>query len=134
MVLKLLLLYSNNNFSNNFMIESNQTFKVGRKKIDASKLQMGIGKRIHGIKPQITIFHKFRGRWHFYLSGSYLLRLQSEDMLYIREKSGFFLIRKKAKIKLSDENLTLRINDVETNRSNLKIGNFFFSFGVCFKL
>jgi hypothetical protein len=135
LILKLSLLASYNNFARNFSIYQNNTsFEFDNKTIGAEKLQFSIGIKTIGAKPKLNLEYNLGRTWWLCLSADYLIPFYSEERLFMKEKSGFFLTRKKGSIALSDNSLNVTYNGEPTTKSHLTFDNYTISLGFMVKL
>jgi len=134
LILKLSLLASNNNFARNFSTYPNNIdFEFGNKSIDAENLKFSIGFKTIGLKPKISLEYNLRRILWLTISADYYIPFYSKEKLFLKEKSGFFLTRKKANIGLSDNSLDISYNGMATERSHLNFDNYTISLGFMVK-
>lgn len=130
-VLRISLLYSHNNLSKNFpLYENNSTFYFNNTKIDAEKLQFGTGNKITGFKPEICLEFNPKKQLWITTAFEYLYPVSSSDRLFLKEKSGFFLTRKKESIHLSDESIRFNIADQQNLTNPVKLSSYSFNIGL----
>jgi hypothetical protein len=132
--LNLVLLFSYNTFAGNFSNYNNTTdFEFAGKKIDADKLQFGIGYNTFDLTPQVSLEFKLKRRLYLQITSGYHIPLYSKEKLFLKEKSGFFLTRKKGDISLSDNSLNVTYNGEPTTKSHLTFDNYTISLGFMIK-
>jgi hypothetical protein len=103
---------------------------IGNKDLNASKLEVFIGKRNTGIRPDLSITRKTGRFFELFINGSYLIAIDSKDIIKLREASGFFLCRKKAVIPTDNSNVHLTIDNIPQKESNLVVKPFQIIFGI----
>ena len=135
LLLETSLLYSQNNIAQNFSIINNEVddFLLDNKTIDAQKIQFGIGGKTFGIQPKLALQYKIGKLVWINTSIGYYCGVKSSDKLFLQEKSGFFLTRKKANIDLTDNTLQITLNGKQTTSSSLKSNYYNVSIGIMFK-
>lgn len=132
LILQAMLLYSNLNIAKKFSTTDNTTddFKFAGKNIDAEKFQLALGVNINAIKPTLKLNYNVTKRLYIHGAFSYLLPIKTVDKVYLKEKSGFFLKRKKANIQLNDQSIEVSYNDKLIKNSNLTFDNYLLSIGI----
>ncbi len=88
---------------------------------NTNKVDVFIGKRLSGIKPQFSIIYKLGKFIGLTLSASSLIECKSSDRVYFKEASGFFLTRKSQSLTTNDSHLQLSIDNISKTSSNLLI-------------
>jgi hypothetical protein len=128
------LLISYNSYARNFSIyENNAEFEFGNKNIDAEKLQFRIGNNTLGIKSRIAFEYQLKRRLYLITSANYYFPLYAVDKLYLEEKSGFFLTRKKANLSLTNDKLDIQFNNEKTKKSHIIFNNYSIDLGIMLK-
>ncbi len=126
---------SYNKFGRTFSTIDNETnFDFAGKKISANRLQASIGYETFGLKPGISIEYPLKRRLFLRLSGNYYLPLHTKEKLFLKEKAGFFLTRKKAGLPLSDDGIEVAFNGEPTNKSHFSVSNYSFGIGLIMRL
>ncbi|WP_461640591.1 carboxypeptidase-like regulatory domain-containing protein [Labilibaculum euxinus] len=77
---------------------SESTFKAGGKKFRADKIALYVGKKKQGVSFDFGLRTKLCKFYSLFVSTGYQLDFSERDRLFIQEKSGFFLTRKKTDI------------------------------------
>ncbi|WP_372640848.1 carboxypeptidase-like regulatory domain-containing protein [Ancylomarina sp.] len=111
-----------------FKSESN--FKAGGKKFNADKIALYVGKKKQGVSFDLGLRTKLKKFYSLFVMGGYQFNLQEQDRLFIQEKSGFFLTRKKANISLKDSSIEYFENGVQTSTTNFDTNKFHFKVGI----
>lgn len=115
--------YSNTNYK----LKLGNAEKIGNelsiknKRFDTDKVDVFLGKRLSGIKPELSIKYKLGKFTSLSFSASSLIEFDSNDRVYFKESSGFFLTRKTQSIPTNDNHLQLSIDNVTKTESNLSI-------------
>lgn len=94
---------------------------VKSKRFEVNRIDLFLGKRLSGIKPELSIKYKLGKFRSLSLSASSLIEFCGSDRLYFKESSGFFLTKKTQSIPANDNHLQLSIDNETKNESNLSI-------------
>ncbi|WP_320017725.1 carboxypeptidase-like regulatory domain-containing protein [Labilibaculum manganireducens] len=113
---------------------SESTFKVGGKKFRADKIALYVGKKKQGISFDFGLRTKLRKFYSLFVSAGYQLDLSERDRLFIQEKSGFFLTRKKTDISLKDSAIQYFEDGVQTSKTSFDTDDFYLKAGIRFAL
>ncbi|PKQ61058.1 hypothetical protein BZG02_17350 [Labilibaculum filiforme] len=116
----------------NFSSES--TFKAGGKKFRADKIALYVGKEKQGVSFDFGMRTKFRKFYSLFVSAGYQLDLSERDRLFIQEKSGFFLTRKKTDISLKNSAIQYFEDGVQTSKTSFDTDDFYLKAGIRFSL
>lgn len=111
-----------------FKSESN--FKVGGKKFKSDKIALYVGQKKQGFSFDLGLRTKLKKFYSLFLTGGYRFNLQEQDRLFIKEKSDFFLSRKKADISLKNSSIEYFENGVETSNTSFDTDNFNLKVGI----
>lgn len=131
---ELSLKYSFGKVARNFSDYSNNTtFEIGNKTMDAETLRFGVGYNTNGLSPQLGFTYQLKNKLCFYASAGYYLPLDTNQKLYVAEKTGFFLTREKSSIKLSDSSLQVTYNGSPTTTSHISSENYTAKIGIIIK-
>ena len=132
--LNLSLLFSYDNFYRNFSIyQNNVEFEFANKTFDAEKLSFEIGFKELALKPKLSLEYNVKRRLYLHLAAAYFLPFSISERLYLKEKSGFFLIRKSASLPLTDNSISVRFNGEPTTKSHINFDNYSFDLGLMLK-
>ncbi|MBL4559555.1 MAG: hypothetical protein JKX79_01085 [Labilibaculum sp.] len=113
---------------------SKSTFKAGGKKFKADKIALYVGKKKQGVSFDFGLRTKLYKFYSLFVSGGYQLDLCERDRLFIREKSGFFLTRKKIDISLKNSAIQYFENGVQTSKNSFDTDDFYLKAGIRFSL
>ena len=111
-----------------FKSESN--FKAGGKKFKADEIALYVGQRRQGFSFDLGLRTKLKKFYSLFVMGGYQFNLQEQDRLFIQEKSGFFLTRKKTNISLKDASIKYFEDGIQTSTTSFDTDNFNFKVGI----
>jgi len=109
------------NFDNNF--------SFGGKTFKSDKVQSFTGIKHQGFQFGGNLIYQLSALFFLDVAVHYYSPTSTTDVLYLKEKSGFFLTRKTAHEKLTKSDALLYINGVESQTSGAKHENWTFSVG-----
>jgi len=133
LILDLSLNYTFTQFSRYFTnYTTDENYKIGSKTMDAETLRFGIGFNTNGLQPQVGLNYQFKNKIWLFAASSYFFPLYTSQKLYVAEKSGFILSRKRSAIKLSDNSLILKNNGLTTKSSGVEFDNYSLKMGIIF--
>lgn len=112
----------------NFSSES--TFKAGGKKIRADKIALYVGKKKQGLSFDFGLRTKLHKFYSLFVTAGYQLDLSERDRLFIQEKSGCFLTRKKTDISLKDATVQYFEDGVQTTKTSFDTDDFYLKAGI----
>lgn len=108
-------------------------FEVGGVNIKAKKIALYVGKKKRGISFNLGLkTAKIYEHFNLFVSGGYRLNMKEGDRLFIYEKSGFFLARKKTDISLKDPSIQYFENGVQTTKTSFDTDDFYLKAGIRF--
>lgn len=116
----------------NFSSES--TFKAGSKKFRADKIALYVGKKKQGVSFDFGLRTKLYKSYSLFVSGGYQFDFSERDRLFIQEKSGFFLTRRKTDISLKNTAIQYFENGVPTTKTSFDTDDFYLKAGIRFAL
>ena len=93
---------------------------------------MYIGKKKQGVSFDFGLRTKLRKFYSVFVSGGYQLDFSERDRLFIQEKSGFFLTRKKTDISLNDSAIQYFEDGVQTTKTSFDTDDFYLKAGIRF--
>ena len=111
-------------------VQSDHSFTFGGKKMKADKIQAYTGLRQSGIKTRAGLTYQLSSLYRLEVGASYFFPVVEKDIAILKEKSGFFLFRKKAFEELSHEDIEYRIDDISGNDSGMRFDGWTFQIGV----
>jgi len=111
-----------------FKSESN--FKAGGKKFKADKIALYIGQKKQGFSFDFGLRTKLKKFYSLFVTAGYKFNLVEQDRLFIKEKSGFFLTRKKANISLKDSSIKYFEDGIQTSKTSFNTDNFNLKVGI----
>ena len=114
--------------------KSESTFKADGKKIRADKIALFVGKKKQGISFDLGLKTKLYRFYSLFVTGGYQLNFSERDRLFIHEKSGFFLTRRKTDISLDDSSINYFENGMKTLKTNFDTDEFYLKAGIRFSL
>ncbi len=114
--------------------KSSKTFRAGGKKFDARKIALAVGTQSFGMQFRAGLQTRLSALMHLFAEANYTVDFTTKHRLFIIEKSGFFLFRKKGSIPLSDKRVQYFENNTITTKSTLLPDKFSFKIGVRFSL
>ena len=112
----------------NFRSDTN--FKAGGKKFKADKIALSVGKKKQGLSFDLGLRTKLKKFYSLFVMGGYQFNLQEQNRLFIQEKSGFFLTRKKADISLKNASIKYFENGLQTSKTSFNPDKFYLKIGV----
>lgn len=110
----------------------NSDFTFGGKKFKQDKIQALPGVKNEGFQLGVSALYQLSNFIYLDLQLSYYWSVSNDDVLYLREKSGFILTRKTAYESLSSANTQLFYNGQITDNSRIQNKNWFPSIGLKF--
>ncbi len=110
--------------------KSKSNFKAGGKKFNADKIALYIGKKKQGLSFDLGLRTKLKKFYSLFVMGGYQFNLQEQDRLFIKEKSGFFLTRKKANISLKNSSIKYFEDGIQTSTTCFDTNNFNLKVGI----
>ncbi len=105
-------------------------FSFGGRKFKQDKIKAYPGIKHEGVKLGASLLYQIFNFIYLDLQLSYYLPVSSEDVFYLEEKSGFFLIRKKANGSISSANAQLSIDGSPISGGVVEFDNWLPSVGV----
>ncbi len=114
--------------------KSTKTFRADSKKFDARKIALAVGTQSLGMQLRAGLQTRLSAFTHLFAEVDYAIDFNTKHRLFIMEKSGFFLFRKKGSIPLSDKRVQYYENNKLTTKSTLLSDKFSFKIGVRFSL
>lgn len=105
-------------------------FSFGGRKFKQDKIKAYPGIKHEGVKLGGSLLYQISNFIYLDLQLSYYLPVSSEDVLYLEEKSGFFLMRKTAHGSISSNNAQLFYDGQPTSGNIVKYDNWLPSVGV----
>ncbi len=115
-----------------FKSESN--FKAGGKKFNADKIALYVGQKKQGFSFDLGLRTKLKKFYSLFVMGGYQFNLREQDRLFIQEKSGFFLTRKKTDISMKDSSIKYFEDNVQTTKTRFETDKFYLRLGIRFML
>ena len=110
--------------------KSASNFKAGGKKFNADKIALYVGQKKQGVSFDLGLRSKLKKFYSLFVMGGYQFNLQEQDRLFIQEKSGFFLTRKKANISLKNSSIKYFEDGVQTSTTSFDTDNFNLKVGI----
>ena len=104
-------------------------FSFGGKTFKNNQVQALAGIQHQGFQIGGSFLYQLSALFYLDVAAHYYRPTSTTDVLYLKEKSGFFLTRKKAHEAFSERDATLYINGVETQSSGVKYDNWSVSVG-----
>ncbi len=105
-------------------------FNFGGRKLKQDKIKAYPGIKHEGVKLGGSLLYQVSNFIYLNLQLSYYLPVSSKDVLYLEEKSGFFLMRKTAHGSISSTNTQLIYDGQPTSGNVVKYDNWLPSFGL----
>jgi hypothetical protein len=110
--------------------EINSHFTFGGKRFKQDKIQAFPGIKHEGVKLGGSLLYQISNFVYLDLQLHYYLPVSSKDVLYLKEKSGFFLMRKTAHESISSTNAQLFYDGQPTPGSGVKYNNWLPAVGI----
>ncbi|MCT4587807.1 MAG: hypothetical protein N4A71_08295 [Carboxylicivirga sp.] len=107
-----------------------QKFSFGGKDFKQSKVEALPGIRHHGLQIGSSLLYQLSARLYLDMNASYYMASHTEEVLFLQERSGFFLTRKTAFEPLAETEAILTINDEVIQTSGINYDNWAISIGV----
>ncbi|WP_461632628.1 hypothetical protein [Labilibaculum euxinus] len=91
---------------------------------------MYVGKKKQGLSFDFGLRTKLRKFYSLFVSAGYQLDLSERDRLFLQEKSGFFLTRKKTDISLKNSAIQYFENGVQTTKTSFNTDDSYLKAGI----
>lgn len=105
-------------------------FNFRRKKFKNSKVEALTGIKHNGWQVGSGVLYHLLPMFYLDITGSFYLPTSNQGVLYLKERSGFFLTRKTANEALNETEAVLNINGVPTQQSGVSNDNWSVSLGL----
>lgn len=106
---------------------------IGNKTFDAKKIGVFTGTGYSSLVPSLTFSYKVRRMTYLFLTTSGELRLNSENMTLLKEKSGFFLTRKSKRMETGNNQIQLNTDGEKKESRVYNIQPYTVTLGLSFK-
>lgn len=110
--------------------EFNNDFSFGGKMFKNKRVQALPGIKHHGVQLGGSLLYQLLPILYLDVAASYYKSVASDEVLYLKEQSGFFLTRKTAHEALNNTDAVLMIDGVSTQKSGVSYDNWSLSVGV----
>jgi len=127
--------YSHSNYYYDYgnFAKISDEIKIDNKTFNAKEVGVFLGVTYAMIKPSLTFSYKLRNIFYIFLTAAPDINLNSENVVKIKEKSGFILSRKSHDVPLKNNQIQLSLNGVKTNTVGLNVQPFRIAMGLSFK-
>ncbi|WP_439183095.1 carboxypeptidase-like regulatory domain-containing protein [Carboxylicivirga taeanensis] len=105
-------------------------FSFGGKTFKNKKVQALPGIKHHGLQAGGNLLYQLSPMFYLDVNASYYMPVATDEVLFMKEKSGFFLTRKTAHEPLDETEGILRIDGVATQKSGATYDNWSMSIGL----
>ena len=103
---------------------SGQDFTFGGKKFKNEKVQAYAGYKSNGLSLGSGVDIQLNHLFHLSLSGNYFFPAKTQDIIILKERSGFILARKKVHENLSNPHIQYSIDGLPSIKSGLENNNW----------
>nr|WP_321450120.1 carboxypeptidase-like regulatory domain-containing protein [uncultured Carboxylicivirga sp.] len=106
------------------------SFQFGGKKFKNTKVEALPGIKHHGFQAGGSLLYQLSSIVYLDIQANYYMPSKTTELLFFKERSGFFLFRKTAHESLTDTDASLSIDGIQTFKSGVSYDNWSISAGI----
>ncbi len=112
---------------------ADSNLKIGNKNFDASEIKIDLRTKNLGVKSAISLLYEINPTLLLSLEAGLYTKISNSSVVKFKEKSGFFLTRKSASLRFTDESIGIKANGSPVSELPLH-HNKYFGIGIVKKL